>query len=84
MTLDDAKDMIRRGVEFGVMFTCVDRAMRDELRSWYVRNSSVPNLAARHSSRVDPSEACDKCGGAMVRTGACATCSDCGTSSGCG
>lgn len=83
MTIDEAKEMLVKGVEFGVVFMCVDPTDRNRLKEWYVLRPGLPNLAARRAS-TNSANVCGKCGGILVRTGTCETCQMCGDSGGCG
>jgi hypothetical protein len=89
MHLDDAQALIISGVLFGDVFGLVPEAERDTLREWYCTTSGLPNLAGRsrpptktQAVPVPSGDMCSKCGGHMVRTGTCMTCSSCGESSG--
>lgn len=84
MTLDDARSAIRRGAEYGSVAEGLDFEARTALAAWYTREPSVPNLAARAGAKrsVPTLDPCPKCGGLLVRTGACQTCSACGESTG--
>lgn len=80
--LDDAKDALRRGAEYGQVWPLLAEADRDALAAWFVRTRGLPNLAARHGTQAGSGEGCPKCGCLMVRTGTCLTCQACGESSG--
>lgn len=83
MGLDDAREMLRRGVPFHDVEPHVPEADRPALREWYVREPGVPNLAARRPPPGDPTGDFCKCGGPLIQTGSCKTCSwGCGYSSG--
>ena len=45
--------------------------------------AASPGQTALFNAWEDAVE-CAKCGGRMIRTGACYTCRDCGTNTGCG
>lgn len=83
LTVEEAKAMLLKGVEFGVVFVCVAENERGALREWYVRRAGLPNLAARNTSRPE-GNSCQRCGGFLVRTGTCETCQECGENAGCG
>lgn len=85
MTLDEAQAMVRRGVLYGDVFSLVDESAQSQLKEWYLSEPDLPNLAGRTKKQVVPvpsGDMCNKCGGHMVRTGTCMTCSSCGESSG--
>lgn len=87
MDIDDAKNLIANGVEFGAVYESVSEPERDELKEWYVREPGLPNVAARKRSTgpaTGTATVCARCGGLMVRTGTCETCQDCGDNGGCG
>lgn len=81
MTLDEAKEMVTKGVEFGTVFSFVPEEDRELLKRWFVLCPGLPNKAARAAS-VGTANLCPKCQGIMVRTGSCETCQSCGGSSG--
>lgn len=94
LSVEQAVDLIREGARFGdVAHLLPLDYQRDQLRSWYVRAEGVPvnptrpappPTAARKppAAPVPSGDLCPACGGLMVRTGTCTTCSSCGTSSG--
>ncbi len=83
MTLDDAKDMVVKGVEFGTVYEFLAEQDKLLFKEWFVRQPGVPNLGARAGTGpVGTGEACKRCGGMFVRTGTCLTCQGCGDSSG--
>lgn len=80
MTFDDAKRRITDyGTPFGAVLPVLAATDQDALRAWYVGESGVPNLKARRQQ--SGGNVC-RCGGLLVRTGTCETCSSCGESSG--
>lgn len=98
MTTEDARDAILRGAEYGPVcgrlpvaadcaggaVPCASGCDRCALAAWYAHEPSVPNLAARAGAKMSAptGDACPRCGGLLVRTGTCMTCSACGESTG--
>lgn len=91
-TPDEAREQVRRGAWFGDVAEQLPEADRAELAAWFVAEPGVPTaevvrsrLAAMAARvRTPTGDACTRCGGLMVRTGTCLTCSACGDTSGCG
>lgn len=95
LTLIVAEELIREGARFGDVAPLLAGTDVALLRAWYVRapgvpaNPTKPAPAPKPAPAVKPPAApvpsgdlCPKCGGLMVRTGTCSTCSSCGESSG--
>jgi len=49
-----------------------------------IKSQTLPAQHIRDLDGAEPGQLCDACGGNMVRTGSCYTCTVCGNSSGCG
>lgn len=62
-----------------------DDDLREEygVRRWEDEGGSLPNTA-RRVPEILTGRTCSECGGQMQRTGACYTCSSCGSNTGCG
>ncbi len=96
MSLDEAKTGVTLGLPFGSLYPMLDETDRDDFRQWFVRDRTVPNLRDRpHQSNGNKvlvaagcgytGNACPSCGSVrVVRSGACETCNECGTTSSCG
>lgn len=91
MTIEDAKAVVASGPgTFGAVFPLLGEADREALRAWFVSTPEVRPAAPAPARPVAPAvrpkpvatgEVC-KCGGLLVRTGTCMTCSMCAESSG--
>lgn len=92
MSLDEAKQGVTMGVEFGTLFPMLDENDRDDFREWFVRDRDVPNLSRRIPRKVTVTTGCGYTGNScpscqsvrMVRRGTCECCEDCGDSTSCG
>jgi len=87
LTADQAANLIRGGVRFGVVYPrLASDDDRSALRAWFAYADGIPvgTTAAPGPARVKTAtgDLCTKCGGLMVRTGTCLTCQGCGDSSG--
>jgi len=83
MTLDEAKRRILTGAKLGEVFPLLQEADGFRLKKWFTETEGVPNLKDRVKVNGLPSgNPCKECGGYLVRTGTCETCSSCGSSSG--
>lgn len=90
--LAEARRAITGGTPFGQVTAGLLPEELEQLKSWFVAEPAVPNLAARLRAVAVPTAAVPtaavpsgnlcRCGGLMVRTGTCETCAWCGTSSG--
>lgn len=87
MNLEDAQELILRGVSFGDVYPQVREEDRAGLREWYVRDSRVPTAESVQSrtgkhpaTRVllGSGNVCPKCGAPLVRDGKCELCVSCG------
>jgi hypothetical protein len=93
VTVEVAAGLVRGGARFGDVFPrLAGEAARAEFREWFTRAAGVPvnpSPARARAAATGPAplpvpsgDLCPKCGGLMVRTGTCSTCSSCGESSG--
>lgn len=84
ITIEDAREAIRRGAFYGDVYVLVAETDRESLEQWYLHTPGLPNLTARQVALTSTptGETCKRCGGFLVRTGTCMTCQGCGESSG--
>ena len=88
--LEWAKEMSLGGVSFGDIYPRLNRDAQIEFREWWLREPKVPFvrvITVQPTSREMgyTGDSCPSCGSLkMIRSGACQTCQECYSSSGCG
>jgi hypothetical protein len=50
MSLEDALELLNRGVPFGDVYPHVEEMNRDPLKNWYCQRAGLPNLIAREAA----------------------------------